>query len=68
MHRRPFRRATVLAITGLLVFAGTAMADQLLADGDVVTPGLQGTRALGNVAAGAEVSVDVGSLHVYGRL
>jgi hypothetical protein len=39
--------------------AGTAFADQMLADGDVVTPGIQGTKALGTVPAGAEVSVDV---------
>jgi HYR domain len=59
MYRRPLRRATILAITGLLAFAGTAFADQLLADGDVVTPGIQGTKALGNVPAGAEVTADV---------
>ncbi len=59
MHRRPLRRATILALTGLLAFAGTAMADQLLADGDLIAPGIQGTKALGNVPAGAEVSVDV---------
>ena len=59
MHRRPLRRATILAITGVLVFAGTAFADQLLADGDLVTTGIQGTKFLGTVAAGAEVSADV---------
>ena len=59
MHRRPLRRATILAVTGLLAFAGTAMADQLLADGNLDTTGIQGTKFLGNVAAGAEVSVDV---------
>jgi hypothetical protein len=59
MHRRPLRRATILALTGLLAFAGTAMADQLLADGDLIAPGIQGTKPLGNVPAGGEVSVDV---------
>jgi len=59
MYGRPIRRATILAITGVLVFAGTAFADQLLADGDVVNPGIQGTKPLGNVAAGGLVSADV---------
>jgi hypothetical protein len=59
MHGRPIRRATALAFAAVLVFAGTAFADQLLADGDVVNPGIQGTKPLGNVPAGAEVSVDV---------
>lgn len=59
MQRRPFRRATILAMTGVLAFAGTAMADQLLADGDVASGGIQGTKPLGNVAPGAEVPVDV---------
>jgi hypothetical protein len=59
MHRRPIRRATILAITGVLILAGTAFADQLLADGDLATGGIQGTKFLGNVAPGAEVSADV---------
>jgi HYR domain len=59
MYRRPIRRATILAITGVLVFAGTAFADQLLADGDVANTGIQGTKPLGNVPAGSLVSVDV---------
>jgi hypothetical protein len=59
MHRRPLRRATVLALTGVLVLAGTAFADQLLADGDLVNGGIQGTKALGTFAAGAEVTADV---------
>lgn len=59
MHGRRLRRATALAFAAIMVFAGTAFADQLLADGDVVNPGIQGTKPLGNVAAGAEVSVDV---------
>ena len=59
MHGRPLRRATALALLALLVFAGTVMADQLLADGDVANSGIQGTKPLGNVAAGAEVPVQV---------
>lgn len=59
MYRRPIRRATILAITGVLVFAGTAFADQLLADGDLVNSGIQGTKPLGNVPAGGLVSADV---------
>ena len=42
-----------------MFFAGTAFADQLLADGDVVTPLIQGTKHLGNVAPGAEVTASV---------
>jgi hypothetical protein len=59
MHGRSLRRATALALAALLIFAGTAMADQLLGDGDVLSNGIQGTKPLGSVAAGAEVSVDV---------
>jgi hypothetical protein len=59
MYRRPIRRATILAITGVLVFAGTAFADQLLADGDVANAGIQGTKPLGNVPAGSLVTADV---------
>jgi HYR domain len=59
MHGRPLRRATALALVALLTVAGTAMADQLFADGDVLNTGIQGTKPLGNVAAGAEVSVEV---------
>jgi hypothetical protein len=59
MHRRPIRRATILAITGVLVFAGTAFADQLLADGDVANGGIQGTKLFDNVPAGSVVSADV---------
>ena len=59
MHRRPLRRATVLALMAVLVVAGTAFADQLLADGDLVNGGIQGTKALGTFAPGAEVTTDV---------
>src|ERR671922_441674 len=59
MHGRPLRRATGVALAALLVFAGTAMADQLFADGDLVNAGIQGTAPPRNVAPGAEVSVDV---------
>lgn len=59
MNRRPLRRASVLALIAVFMVAGTAFADQLLADGDVVNPGIQGTKPLGTVPAGSEVSVDV---------
>ena len=59
MHHRPIRRAMALSLAALLVFAGTASADRLLADGDVLSTTIQGTRPLGNVSAGAVVSVPV---------
>ena len=59
MHGRPLRRATALAFAAVLVFAGTAFADQLLADGDVANAGIQGTKFLGTYGPGAEVTVDV---------
>jgi hypothetical protein len=42
-----------------MFFAGTAFADQLLGDSNLELTGIQGTKFLGNVAAGAEVSQDV---------
>jgi HYR domain len=59
MHGRRLRRATALAFAAVMFFAGTAFADQLLADADVVKPLIQGTKHLGNVAPGAEVTADV---------
>jgi hypothetical protein len=59
MHGRPLRRATALAFAAVLIFAGTAFADQLLADGDVLNPGIQGTKPLPDAAPGAVVTVDV---------
>ena len=59
MHHRPARRAIALSLVALLAFAGTASADRLLADGDVLSTTIQGTRPLGNLAPGAEVSVSV---------
>jgi hypothetical protein len=59
MHGRRLRRASALSLAALLAFAGTAFADSLLADGDVLNGGIQGTKPLGNRAPGAEVSVEV---------
>jgi HYR domain len=59
MHGRRLRRATALAFAAVMFFAGTAFADQLLADGDLVKAGIQGTKFLGTFAPGAEVSADV---------
>ena len=61
MHRRPLRRATILGLISVLAFAGTAFADQLLADGnlDPDWAGVQGTKFLGDVAPGAVISADV---------
>ena len=59
MHHRPLRRAIALSLGVLLALAGTASADRLFADGDVLTPTIEGTKHLGDVAPGAEVSVDI---------
>ena len=59
MHHRPARRAIALSLVALLAFAGTASADRLLADGDVLSTTIQGTRPLGDLAPGEEVSVSV---------
>lgn len=59
MHGRRLRRVTALAFAAVMIFAGTAFADQLLGDADVVNPLIQGTKFLGNVAPGAEVTADV---------
>lgn len=59
MHHRPLRRAIALSLAALMVFAGAASADRLLADGDVLTTTVEGTKHLGTLAPGAEVSVDI---------
>ncbi|MFL5684891.1 MAG: HYR domain-containing protein [Chloroflexota bacterium] len=59
MFRRPLRRAAVLSLGVLLAFAGTAAADSVLADADTVTPVIEGSRFLGDVAPGATVAADV---------
>ena len=60
MNHRPLRRAIALSLLALLALAGTASADRLFADGDVLTPTIEGSKHLGNVSPGAEVSVDIG--------
>jgi len=60
MNHRPLRRSIVLSLLAVLALAGTASADRLFADGDVLTPTIEGTKHLGNVSPGAEVSVDIG--------
>lgn len=59
MSLRLVRRATTLAIAGVLAFAGVASADLLRADGDAVSPGAQTVVDLGEVAPGEVVSVPV---------
>jgi hypothetical protein len=59
MDRRPLRRAATLSIAALVAFAGTASADSLLADGDVLSTTVQGSVYRGVVPAGAEVVVPV---------
>lgn len=60
MHPRVLRRATILASTLALVVSAAAFADQVPADGDLVTPGRQSLVELGAVAPGATVSTTVG--------
>ena len=60
MHRRSLHRAAALSLVALLALAGTASADSVLADGDLATPAVQGSKFLGDVPPGGEVSADVG--------
>ena len=53
------RRGTALGLVLTLAVAGTALADELKADADVLT-GTQSSFNLGEVAPGAERTVDVG--------
>lgn len=68
MHHRPIRRAAALSLGALLAFAGTASADLLFADGDSLTPVIDGTRHLGDVSPGGTVSADVRFLIVCAGL
>ena len=52
------RRGTALGLALTLAVAGTALADELKADADVLT-GIQSSFNLGEVAPGAERTVDV---------
>jgi hypothetical protein len=60
MHHRPLRRAIALSLGALLIFAGTAAADTVRADGDVTTPVIDATANLGAVAPGSVHTVNVG--------
>ncbi len=68
MPHRAARRAVVLALIAVLAMAGTAAADTLRADGDVLTPEIEGTVDLGQVAPGAALTVAVGFALVCGNL
>lgn len=68
MLRRPFRRAVGLSLGALFLFAGTAAADSVLGDADTLTPIVEGTRHLGDVAPGGTVSADVQFLVVCAGL
>lgn len=59
MYHRPLRRAAALSLGALLAFAGTVSADSLLADGDAVTPVVEGAKHLGDVSPGGTVPADV---------
>lgn len=56
---RQVSRAVALAAAGALLLSGTTFADDVLADGDVVTAGAQTTVDLGTVAPGATITRDV---------
>ena len=62
MLHRPLRRAAALSLGVLLAFAGTASADTLFADADVMTPIPDGSKHLGDVSPGGTVSRDIGFL------
>jgi hypothetical protein len=47
--RKRFGRATAIALSGVMVIAGVALADVAVVDGDLVTSGVQETLALGSV-------------------
>ncbi len=68
MHHRPLRRAAVLALVGLLAFAGVASADFVRADGDTITPGPQAFVDLGEVGPAAEITIDVAFELVCGHV
>ncbi|HEX7346824.1 MAG TPA: HYR domain-containing protein [Candidatus Limnocylindrales bacterium] len=57
MFRRPLRRAVVLSLGAVLLVAGSASADSVQADS--VTPVVDRTHFLGDVAPGGTVSADV---------
>src|SRR6266540_1270489 len=59
MSVRAFRRAIVLGAVISMLATGIAFADAVVADGDVVAPGVQGTVDLGQVAPGAVIDFDV---------
>ena len=59
MHDRRVRGALILALTGVLAFAGVASADIVLGDGDAVEPGTQTFVDLGEFAPSAIVTVPV---------
>jgi hypothetical protein len=68
MHLRSIRRATALALAGLLVLAGAATADSVRADGDTIEPGAQTFVDLGQVAPSAEITVAIAFTLVCGNL
>ncbi len=59
MRRRLFGRAGALAVAVLLCSTVAASAETVTADGDTVTPGVQGLIDLGTAAPGEDIHVDV---------
>jgi hypothetical protein len=59
MQSRVLRRAATLASIALLLTTIAAHAETVTADGDLLTPGVQGTRYLGTASPGQDLRFDV---------
>ncbi len=59
MPRRSIGRAGALAAVAVLLFSGSAFADTVAGDGDLVSVGVQSSVDLGTVAPGATINRDV---------
>ena len=59
MHRRPMRRAAVLALAAALASASVASADGLFGDGDLVSAGRQALVTLPDATPGQAITVQV---------
>ena len=59
MRSARLRRAAMAAVMASLLAVPAVSAETVTADGDTVTPGIQGTVDLGSAAPGADVPVDL---------